>query len=344
MKMKHLLPNLRGKDNAVKLYLYRVLTVSTVLLFSYTAKAIESIGDISKNDFNLIMNQWKFECSDKEFLQHKPDVVNYINQLIPDIIWKGLREVALQNPEFVAGIFKNIKNNKSVVVVSCSYSKEAVGEMVTTNLIPIFKIGKFTFGIPTEEKQELKVGNPIAECLLSDRIKSAARDQTRLQKYVNPDKEVSSYEVRASELIKESCHQTIFHEFLHLAGADNKPVSEHNRKPRMGDMGAEVQKLDDVVYACTRTAFRYGSASAIDMDYFRESHFPPSMTRNTWVMSCRTCTTAEFQNSAVGRNEDPLADDRARISCNRLYDQIPQIRAPEKKSEPLENDAAAVVQ
>lgn len=343
--MKHILSNVADIGKKIEIFSYKVLIVlAVVALTSLTAGAESAIGRVSKNDFNLIIKQWKFECNDPEVLKYNPDVADYMSQIVPDIIWKGLSEVALQNEDLVARIFRNIKTG-AAVTISCGYSDDvrAAGEMVTTHIKPIFKIGKFTFGIPTGEKSELKLGKAVIECMLSDKIKKLNRDEARQQEFVGVNNEILPYEVKASELIKENCHQTVFHEFLHLAKVDNKSVEEHN-SGNTKESENSIHQLDDVVYACARMAFRYGSAAKTNVNHVFESYFPASMTRNTWVKSCRTCTMAQFQHSSVGKNENPLEDDRAHYSCNKLYDEIPNLGEPYKKSESAEAAAVTVAQ
>ena len=259
-----------------------------------------------------------------------PEIDGYVKGVVLDTLWNGFKEVDHLNPKLSQYLIENLRTIKAPTI-TCDMPKsdETEADFQKESVKSFLKLGKFEIGVRRPDNL-LRLGKPIAKCLGSELKAKNNKDKSIPIKFVDPAGNLSSYHVSVNELVREDCHQAIFHEFLHLAGADNKSPEEHNHSDE-GSFLQPVTQLDDVVYACSRTAFRYGANSFKDDPEVADFPFPPKMSRSSWVESCMTCSMAQVLNNRVTVIDifNSSAQEKEKNECEALYTEISEEKLPE---------------
>jgi hypothetical protein len=290
--------------------LFTVLTILGVFAHAQGTNEVNFLfGDVTKDEFTHYFENIKYTCDNEYLLEFFPDIKNYMKKTLKETVLMGMQELSTLNPTFAQSLWRNILPKRSKLSIDCNLPTNGSNAYLET--------------IDIKNNKKMLIGRPILFSLDSDANHNLAAEKriesTPYLKYDSGKATKSLYPVDRVALLKEHSRQIIFHEFLHFAEADNKVADDHERTEGIvGKMG----KLDDVVYACTRTVFRYGASFDIDFPSVVEIPYPPRFSRESWVKSCQTCLGAKDQSNAVTsiRSNGDIS------RCEKMFDEIPGLK------------------
>jgi hypothetical protein len=299
-------------------------SILTILFFCASGFTAEKpvFGDVTSDEFNSYFDAMTYVCKEKQIVKEFPEISSYLKKITKEVVLNGLRELDSMNPQLTMSIWRNVLKKRGVLEINCKPPyrgrKDDVAQLQTlrgTQIIE-FENSELIFG--WSKHYRMNLGETLHSCLVADFGGDKFNKSIELHALDFANQKLV-YSVNIGAVTKEYCRQIIFHEFLHFAEADNLSTEVHNENK---SIDFNVNKLDDVVYACSRTAFRYGSAAIWDVPCYTGCTIPARMSKSSWVKSCQTCLGAKDLSTGVIVTESP--DDIGR--CEKIYDEIPGLK------------------